>query len=113
MDCPDSERDYSWIEKVKSEGAVPYLEPENCSNGWATPSGDSFMILEICNHPYLQDCGNQLDLVFLTCYILGVRTLRPPCQIMPMEVSMEMMVKRNLRVRYALAMSLNLLGITK
>lgn len=33
-----------WIERVKSEGAVPLLEPDNCSNGWATPSGDKFMV---------------------------------------------------------------------
>ncbi|CAL9759308.1 unnamed protein product, partial [Musa acuminata subsp. burmannicoides] len=44
MAGPDCERDYSWIEKVKSGGSVPCLEPENCSNGWATPPGDKFMI---------------------------------------------------------------------
>ncbi|KAG6529826.1 hypothetical protein ZIOFF_012040 [Zingiber officinale] len=40
----DGEKDYSWIEKVRSGGAVPYLEPENCSNGWATPTSDNFMV---------------------------------------------------------------------
>ncbi|GKV29131.1 hypothetical protein SLEP1_g38093 [Rubroshorea leprosula] len=33
-----------WVEKVKSEGAVPLLEPDNCPNGWASPPGDAFMV---------------------------------------------------------------------
>ncbi|XXG44887.1 hypothetical protein AAC387_Pa02g0124 [Persea americana] len=33
-----------WIERVKSEGAVPLLEPDNCPNGWASPPGDKFMV---------------------------------------------------------------------
>ncbi|CAH9122425.1 unnamed protein product [Cuscuta epithymum] len=33
-----------WIKKVKSEGAIPHLDPENCSNGWASPHGDVFMV---------------------------------------------------------------------
>lgn len=33
-----------WIEKVKYEGSVPLLEPDNCPNGWATPPGDKFMV---------------------------------------------------------------------
>lgn len=36
--------DPQWIEKVKSEGAVPCLDPDNCPNGWASPSGDKFMV---------------------------------------------------------------------
>ncbi|XP_074564354.1 protein ENHANCED DISEASE RESISTANCE 2-like isoform X1 [Curcuma longa] len=40
----DSDRDHSWIEKLRSGGTVPYLEPENCLNGWATPTGDNFMV---------------------------------------------------------------------
>jgi hypothetical protein len=34
----------AWIERVKSGGAVPLLEPDNCPNGWATPPGDVFMV---------------------------------------------------------------------
>ncbi|GAV89100.1 DUF1336 domain-containing protein [Cephalotus follicularis] len=33
-----------WIERVRSEGAVPLLEPDNCPNGWASPPGDKFMV---------------------------------------------------------------------
>lgn len=33
-----------WIERVKSGGAVPLLDPENCPNGWATPPGDKFLV---------------------------------------------------------------------
>ncbi|GMH28607.1 hypothetical protein Nepgr_030450 [Nepenthes gracilis] len=33
-----------WIRKVKSEGAVPFLEPDNCPNGWTSPPGDKFMV---------------------------------------------------------------------
>ncbi|KAK6914545.1 Protein ENHANCED DISEASE RESISTANCE 2, C-terminal [Dillenia turbinata] len=33
-----------WIERVKSGGAVPLLEPDNCPNGWATPPGHVFMV---------------------------------------------------------------------
>ncbi|KAI3459779.1 hypothetical protein Pfo_016442 [Paulownia fortunei] len=35
---------YEWIERVKSEGAVPLLEPDHCPNGWASPPGDVFMV---------------------------------------------------------------------
>ena len=38
----DSE--HQWIERVKSEGAVPLLDPYNCSNGWASPPGECFMV---------------------------------------------------------------------
>ncbi|KAG0452735.1 hypothetical protein HPP92_025399 [Vanilla planifolia] len=34
----------NWIEEVKCGGSVPFLEPENCPNGWATPHGDKFMV---------------------------------------------------------------------
>lgn len=44
MAVPDAESENAWIARVKSEGAVPCLEPENCSNGWATPPGDTFMV---------------------------------------------------------------------
>ncbi|WCJ41325.1 hypothetical protein M5689_022204 [Euphorbia peplus] len=33
-----------WIEKIKSEGAVPLLEPDSSSNGWASPPGEKFMV---------------------------------------------------------------------
>lgn len=33
-----------WIDRIISEGAVPLLEPHNCSNGWASPPGDAFMV---------------------------------------------------------------------
>ncbi|CAL1404696.1 unnamed protein product [Linum trigynum] len=34
----------SWIGRVKSGGAVPLLDPENCANGWASPPGSKFMV---------------------------------------------------------------------
>ncbi|XP_057490699.1 protein ENHANCED DISEASE RESISTANCE 2-like isoform X1 [Actinidia eriantha] len=40
----DSENEHGWIKRVKAEGAVPCLEPDNCSNGWASPRGDIFMV---------------------------------------------------------------------
>ncbi|VFQ72470.1 unnamed protein product [Cuscuta campestris] len=40
----DGDDEPEWIKKVKSEGAVPFLDPENCSNGWASPAGDVFMV---------------------------------------------------------------------
>ncbi|VFQ92354.1 unnamed protein product [Cuscuta campestris] len=40
----DGDDEPGWIKKVKSEGAVPFLDPENCSNGWASPAGDVFMV---------------------------------------------------------------------
>ncbi|EPS71205.1 lipid binding protein, partial [Genlisea aurea] len=33
-----------WIEELKSGGSVPFLHPDNCSNGWATPPGDIFKV---------------------------------------------------------------------
>lgn len=39
-DCGEPE----WIKRVKREGAVPLLEPDDCSNGWAIPPGDTFMV---------------------------------------------------------------------
>ena len=44
MAVPDGETGNAWIEEVKSGGAVPCLDPESCPNGWATPSGDVFMV---------------------------------------------------------------------
>ncbi|KAK6117415.1 hypothetical protein DH2020_048840 [Rehmannia glutinosa] len=36
--------EHEWIERVKSEGSVPLLEPDHCSKGWASPPGDIFMV---------------------------------------------------------------------
>lgn len=44
MACSDAEGNGEWIERVKTKGAVPLLDPENCPNGWATPPGDKFMV---------------------------------------------------------------------
>ncbi|XP_010457719.1 PREDICTED: protein ENHANCED DISEASE RESISTANCE 2-like [Camelina sativa] len=38
------ETEPEWIKRVKSEGAVPCLKPDNCNNGWTTPSPDTFMV---------------------------------------------------------------------
>lgn len=40
----NSRNDGEWIEKVKSGGAVPHLDLDNCPNGWASPPGDIFMV---------------------------------------------------------------------
>ncbi|KAJ4723510.1 protein ENHANCED DISEASE RESISTANCE 2-like [Melia azedarach] len=40
----DSSDEPEWIKRVKSGGAVPHLEPDNCANGWASPPGDRFMV---------------------------------------------------------------------
>ncbi|KAK9288604.1 hypothetical protein L1049_017063 [Liquidambar formosana] len=44
MASPDEKNEPEWIEIVKSGGAVPLLEPDNCPNGWAYPPGDKFMV---------------------------------------------------------------------
>ncbi|KAI9196760.1 hypothetical protein LWI28_026779 [Acer negundo] len=44
MAGPDGKNEPEWIERVKSGGAVPLLEPDNCPNGWASPPGDKFMV---------------------------------------------------------------------
>ncbi|KAI9081804.1 hypothetical protein K1719_036226 [Acacia pycnantha] len=44
MACPCDTKEPEWIDRIRSEGAVPLLEPDNCSNGWASPPGDSFMV---------------------------------------------------------------------
>ncbi|KAL8487375.1 hypothetical protein ACS0TY_023889 [Phlomoides rotata] len=38
------EEELDWVEKVKSEGAVPVLEAGKCSSGWGSPSGNIFMV---------------------------------------------------------------------
>ena len=40
----DDRKEPDWIDRIRSEGAVPLLDPDNCSNGWATPPGDAFMV---------------------------------------------------------------------
>ncbi|KAK9672223.1 hypothetical protein RND81_12G085600 [Saponaria officinalis] len=40
----DDKDEPEWMRRVKLEGAVPMLEPENCSNGWASPPGDIFKV---------------------------------------------------------------------
>eukprot|EP00249_Psilotum_nudum_P013144 c24177_g1_i1 orf=652-1578(+) len=37
-------RDSDWVKKLKHCGAVPLLDLSNCSNGWASPPGDSFQV---------------------------------------------------------------------
>ncbi|XAR54541.1 hypothetical protein NMG60_11029717 [Bertholletia excelsa] len=44
MAIPDSEKELGWIKRVKEEGSVPNLEPDNCQNGWASPPGDIFKV---------------------------------------------------------------------
>ncbi|XP_057958077.1 protein ENHANCED DISEASE RESISTANCE 2-like isoform X2 [Malania oleifera] len=44
MGNPADNNEHEWIKRVKSEGAVPLLEPDNCPNGWASPPGDKFMV---------------------------------------------------------------------
>ena len=38
----DGNDEPAWLERVRSEGAVPLCDPDNCSNGWASTLGDSF-----------------------------------------------------------------------
>ncbi|CAN1731920.1 Protein ENHANCED DISEASE RESISTANCE 2-like [Linum perenne] len=33
-----------WVERLKSGGSVPLLDPESCSSGWASPPGNKFMV---------------------------------------------------------------------
>lgn len=40
----DDSNEPEWIERVRSEGAVSLLEPDNCPSGWACPPGDNFMV---------------------------------------------------------------------
>ena len=44
MASADHKSELKWIERVRSEGAVPLLEPDNCPNGWASPPADKFMV---------------------------------------------------------------------
>lgn len=40
----DGGKEPEWIERLKSGGAVPLLDVDNCPNGWASPPGDNFMV---------------------------------------------------------------------
>ncbi|XP_057456294.1 protein ENHANCED DISEASE RESISTANCE 2-like [Lotus japonicus] len=44
MASPGDQKKSEWIDRIQSEGAVPLLDPDNCSNGWATPPGAAFMV---------------------------------------------------------------------
>ncbi|KAF7805341.1 protein ENHANCED DISEASE RESISTANCE 2-like [Senna tora] len=44
MASPGDTKEPEWINRIRSEGAIPLLEPDNCTNGWASPSGDAFMV---------------------------------------------------------------------
>ncbi|KAI3470142.1 hypothetical protein Pfo_026805 [Paulownia fortunei] len=33
-----------WVERVKSEGSIPLLEPDHCPNCWASPPGNAFLV---------------------------------------------------------------------
>lgn len=44
MAVHDGNDEPEWMRRIKSEGAVPLLEPENCPNGWASPQGDIYKV---------------------------------------------------------------------
>ncbi|KAI4324352.1 hypothetical protein L6164_023899 [Bauhinia variegata] len=44
MANPGDKREPEWIDRVRSGGAVPLLEPDKCSNGWTSPPGDAFKV---------------------------------------------------------------------
>lgn len=44
MEKIEQDEEYEWIERVKSEGAIPHLQPDFCTNGWASPPGNAFMV---------------------------------------------------------------------
>lgn len=44
MTMLEQKQGHEWIDKVKSGGAVPLLEPDHCPNGWSSPHGDVFMV---------------------------------------------------------------------
>lgn len=37
-------KEYEWIDRLRSEGSVPHLDPDNCPNGWASPPGNKFLV---------------------------------------------------------------------
>lgn len=44
MALHDDNDEPEWMRCIKSDGAVPLLEPENCPNGWASPPGNIFKV---------------------------------------------------------------------
>lgn len=44
MASTDCEKESEWMRRVQSEGAVPLIDPDNGSNGWACPPGNKFMV---------------------------------------------------------------------
>ncbi|KAL2328866.1 hypothetical protein Fmac_022293 [Flemingia macrophylla] len=44
MACPGDLKKSEWIDRIRSEGSIPVLDPDNCSNGWATPPGAAFKV---------------------------------------------------------------------
>ncbi|WVZ02539.1 hypothetical protein V8G54_023345, partial [Vigna mungo] len=44
MAGPGDPKKSEWIERIKSEGSIPLLDLNNCSNGWASPPGAAFKV---------------------------------------------------------------------
>lgn len=44
MASAEDQNKSEWIDRIRSEGAIPFLDPGNCSNGWTSPPGDAFMV---------------------------------------------------------------------
>lgn len=44
MAGPGDQQKYEWIDRIRSEGAIPLFDPNNCSYGWASPPGAAFMV---------------------------------------------------------------------
>ncbi|KAL9268121.1 ENHANCED DISEASE RESISTANCE 2-like protein [Drosera capensis] len=40
----DAKDELEWMRRLRSEGAVPQFEPDNCWNGWAPLHGDNFRV---------------------------------------------------------------------
>lgn len=44
MASPNDQEKSEWIDRIRCEGSIPFLEPDNCSNGWSSPPGAAFMV---------------------------------------------------------------------
>ncbi|KAF3457736.1 hypothetical protein FNV43_RR02394 [Rhamnella rubrinervis] len=44
MASTDCKKEFEWMRRVQSDGAVPLIDPDNGSNGWASPPGNTFMV---------------------------------------------------------------------
>nr|KYP65986.1 hypothetical protein KK1_012264 [Cajanus cajan] len=44
MADPGDLKKSEWIDRIRSEGSIPFLDPNNCSNGWASPPGAAFKV---------------------------------------------------------------------